>query len=89
MSGCPCPHVRSADDEDVFPDELKMPVGLADDMLDDAVITPTVDVNDGPETQEESSPHQETSDKSSAMVRIFQGTLGDDKCLTCITTGLS
>ncbi|KAG6381811.1 hypothetical protein JVT61DRAFT_420 [Boletus reticuloceps] len=58
---------RSADDEDVFPDELKVPLGRADYMLDDAAIVPTVDVNDGPKTQEESSPQREATDRSPTL----------------------
>lgn len=63
--------IRSADDEEAFPDELKVPLGRADHMLDDAVIVPAVDVNDNPSTQEESSPQQESPDKS-PLVSIFQ-----------------
>ncbi|KAF8141378.1 hypothetical protein EV363DRAFT_1391846 [Boletus edulis] len=58
---------RSTDDEDVFPDELKVPLGRADHMLDDAAIVPTVDVNDGPKTQEESSPQREATDRSPTL----------------------
>lgn len=72
MYDCVC-SIRSADDEDVFPDELKVPLGRADHMLDDAAIVPAVDVNDGPKTQEESSPQQETLDRPPALVSIFQG----------------
>lgn len=77
---------RSADDEDAFPDELKVPIGRADHMLDDAAIVPAVGVSDDPKTQEESSPQPESPDKSSALVRIF---LDDGRYLLFIATGLS
>ena len=68
------PHfsIRSADDEDVFPDELKVPLGRADHMLDDAAIVPVVDVSDDPKTQEESSSQQEVPD-TPALVSLFPG----------------
>lgn len=62
-------YVRSADDEDVFPDELKVPLGRADHILDDATLVPTVKVVDGP-IQEESGP--QTSDTSSVQVSLLQ-----------------
>ncbi|KAH0836855.1 hypothetical protein J3R83DRAFT_8643 [Lanmaoa asiatica] len=63
---------RSADEEDAFPDELKVPLGRSDHMLDDAVIVPAVDMSDDPKTQEEGSPQQEAADKPPALVSMFQ-----------------
>lgn len=72
---CDCDSIRSVDDEDAFPDELKVPIGRADHMLDDAAIVPAVDVSDDPKTQEEDSPQQESPAKSPDPVSIFQGML--------------
>ena len=64
---------RSADDEDAFPDELRVPLGRADHILDDAAIVSAADVNDGSKSQEESSPQQETPDKSTTQVKYISG----------------
>lgn len=82
MSGYDC-FDRSADAEDVFPDELMVPLGRADHMLDDAAIVSAVDVSDDAKSQEESSnPQQESPDKSPAMVRVFHFTgMDNTHCL--------
>lgn len=88
MCHCVC-YVRSADDDDVFPDELKVPLGRANHMLlDDVAIVPNVDVNDGPKTQEESSPQQEATDRSSALVSILAGILSERQHVSFIVAGL-
>ncbi|KAG9313239.1 hypothetical protein JVU11DRAFT_6701 [Chiua virens] len=56
---------RAADEEEAFPDELKIPLARADDMLDDdTAVTSTDDTSDSPKTEEKSSPQQEVTDKS-------------------------
>jgi len=66
--------IRSTDDEDVFPEELKVPLGRADQMLDDAATVAVVDVNDDPRTQEKGNPQQEATDGSPVLVSMFNGT---------------
>ena len=56
-------HHRSADDEDFFPDDLKIPLGRADHVLDDAALAPVPDLNHDSKSGEESSPQQEAPDK--------------------------
>lgn len=50
---------RSADDSDLFPDELKEPLSRADDLLDNGATIAAIDINEDPEVPEESRPKAE------------------------------
>ncbi|KAG8221133.1 hypothetical protein J3R82DRAFT_2667 [Butyriboletus roseoflavus] len=79
---------RSVDDEEAFPDELKVPLGRADHMLDDAAIVPAVDVSDDPNTQAECSPQQESPDKSPTLDSSENGSVVQTPAPTASSGGL-
>lgn len=59
---------RTADDGDSFPDELKVPLSRADDLIDNDAIVPTIDINEDPKAPEENEPKTEETENGSTVV---------------------
>lgn len=66
---------RSADDGDLFPDELKEPLSRADDLLDNGAIVPAIDINEDPEAPEESRPKAEVIENGPPLDAPENGTV--------------
>jgi hypothetical protein len=60
--------IRSADDGDSFPDELKVPLSRADDLIDNDAIIPAIDINEDPKASEENVPKAEETENGSPVV---------------------
>ncbi|KAJ8587113.1 hypothetical protein M405DRAFT_853064 [Rhizopogon salebrosus TDB-379] len=58
---------RSADDGDSFPDELKVPLSRADDLIDNDAIIPAIDINEDPKASEENVPKAEETENGSPV----------------------
>jgi len=59
--------IRSADDGDSFPDELKVPLSRADDLIDNDAIVPAIDINEDPKAPEENGPKAEETENGSPV----------------------
>ncbi|KAG1735947.1 uncharacterized protein EDB91DRAFT_1143690 [Suillus paluster] len=66
---------RSADDGDSFPDELKVPLSRADDLLDNGAIIPATDINEDPEAPEENGPKAEVIENGPSLDAPEHGTV--------------
>ena len=62
---------RFADDEDSFPDELKVPLSRADDLIDSGAIVPTIDIDEDPKAPEESEPKREKAENGLPVVSLL------------------
>lgn len=63
--------IRSSDDSDLFPDELKEPLSHADDLLDNGVTIAAIDINEDPEVPEESRPKAEVIENGPLLVSLL------------------
>ncbi|KIK93150.1 hypothetical protein PAXRUDRAFT_829255 [Paxillus rubicundulus Ve08.2h10] len=81
---------RSADDGDVFPDELKVPLARADHyLLDRDTLVPAVEVSEhDPKTTEEDGPKQEDFEKGLALDALENGTVAQTLAPPSVSGGL-